>query len=248
MKKLVVMMVLLLCNIAYAQCPTITSAEVRPLNSSYALGTKPQFNFFEVFSDKSALDVTATTVFTSSTPAVATVDSKGVVTTVSLGTTTISAVSGPVIGSTTLTVVTPTVVSIAVLPVGITLPVGAMQQFVATAIYSDGSKQDVTATVVWSSSSPIVATVNATGVGTAVSLGTSTITATWSGKGGPFTGATTLTVAAHCAGVFDVNKPWVSTDTSDCTPVGVNSVLLKVYCESTNGRKCTCVDDKCTPN
>jgi hypothetical protein len=83
-------------------------------------------------------------------------------------------------------------VSVAVTPATASVAIGAAQQFVATASYSDGSSRDVTATgAAWTSATPAVATVNATGgLATGVSAGSAVITAAFGGK----SGSATLTV------------------------------------------------------
>jgi len=61
------------------------------------------------------------------------------------------------------------------------LPIGVSQQFTATGSYSDGSVQDLTATVTWSSSAPATAPVDANGLATGQAVGTANITASVSG-------------------------------------------------------------------
>jgi len=56
--------------------------------------------------------------------------------------------------------------------------------FVATAVYSDGTSQNITATAVWSSGSPTVASVNAAGVAKGVSAGIATVSAIFGGAAG----------------------------------------------------------------
>ena len=80
--------------------------------------------------------------------------------------------------------------SLAITPANPSVPLGTTQQLTATSIYADGTQHDVTTQVIWSSSNTSVATINATGLATAVALGTSTITATLAG----LSGSTTLTV------------------------------------------------------
>ena len=84
----------------------------------------------------------------------------------------------------------PTLSSIAVTPVGPSIPVGATRQFTATGTYSNGSTQNLTGQVTWTSSSTSVATINSAGLASGTSAGTTTITAALSGV----TGITTLTV------------------------------------------------------
>src|SRR6516162_801200 len=70
-------------------------------------------------------------------------------------------------------------------PTAQTLQVGQTVQFTATGTVNHGSHpptfEDVTNTVTWSSSAPAVATVSASGLATAVSAGTTTITAKMNG-------------------------------------------------------------------
>ena len=86
----------------------------------------------------------------------------------------------------------PILMSIAVTSANSNIVIGATQQFTATGTYSDGSTRNVTSQTTWTSSSPGVATINAAGLATGVSIGTTTISATLAGV----VGATTLTVQA----------------------------------------------------
>jgi YVTN family beta-propeller protein len=89
----------------------------------------------------------------------------------------------------TTTVILETIV---VTPVDPTLLEGAILPFIATGIYSDGSEQNLTGTVTWTSGTTTVATINSSGVATGVGAGPSTITA----RLGNVFGSTTLTVTA----------------------------------------------------
>lgn len=86
----------------------------------------------------------------------------------------------------------PTLVSISVTPVNPSAVVGSTLQFTATGMYSDGTTADITNSVVWASSNAAVAAISATGLATALSAGTTTISAT----SGAIVGSTTLTVTA----------------------------------------------------
>src|SRR5713101_99611 len=95
--------------------------------------------------------------------------------------------------SVVVTVTTPpSLTAIAVSPQHPSIFAGTQQQFTATGTYSNGSTQDLTSTVIWSSSSASVATINSAGLVTTVAQGTSTITAT----AGSVNGFTMLTVTA----------------------------------------------------
>jgi trimeric autotransporter adhesin len=86
---------------------------------------------------------------------------------------------------------TVTLIAISVMPSSPSINVGATQQFAATGTYSDGSTKVLTASANWISVTSSVATVNTSGLVTAVAVGTSNITASSSGV----VGSTTLTVA-----------------------------------------------------
>lgn len=62
------------------------------------------------------------------------------------------------------------------------IPKAAVDQFTATAVFSDGTSADVTGAVAWSSSIPAVATVTSRGLATGVSVGSTLITASYQGK------------------------------------------------------------------
>ena len=82
-----------------------------------------------------------------------------------------------------------TLQAITVIPANSTIANGATEPFVAIGAFSDGSTQDLTALVNWSSSNLTVATMNGH-TATAVGLGQTTIMAAL----GSATGSTTLTV------------------------------------------------------
>jgi hypothetical protein len=85
---------------------------------------------------------------------------------------------------------TATLKSIAVTPANPSIQAGSTQQFTATGTYSDGSTQNITTQVNWSSSNTGVATINSSGLASAIAGGSSTIAAAESS----ISGSTTLTV------------------------------------------------------
>ena len=177
---------------------TLVSIGVTPANPSIANGLASQFMATGVYTDNSTQDLTASVAWTSSDPTVATISnasaSHGLATGVSPGTVTITAASGSVSGSMSLTVTPAALVSIALLPANPSIANGTQQQFAATGTYTDASTHDVTTAATWSSSDTTVATIsNATGsngLATSVNQGSVTVTATL----GAIAGATGLTV------------------------------------------------------
>jgi trimeric autotransporter adhesin len=126
-----------------------------------------------------------TVTWSSSTPAVATVDASGAVTGVAGGTATIVATVEGQAGSAAITVLAP-VASVSVTPGTVALTVGGTQQLTALARDAAGGTLSGR-TVTWSSGAPGVATVSAAGVVTAVAPGTAAVTATVEGQSGTVT-------------------------------------------------------------
>ena len=111
-----------------------------------------------------------------------------------VGSTTITATSGSISGSTSLTVSSATLVSIAVTPANPSFANGLTEQFTATGTYTDNSTQDLTTQVTWSSSNTGVASISnasgSQGLASSAGVGNTTITAT----SGSVSGSTGLTV------------------------------------------------------
>lgn len=103
------------------------------------------------------------------------------------------------------------IVSINVTPARASIPVTGTQQYTATAIYGDGSSQDVTATSTWTAANlPLggaaVATVSSAvptkGLATGNVIGQSTITASFGGLSGSATLTVTASVTSTAASCF----------------------------------------------
>jgi uncharacterized protein YjdB len=175
----------------------LTSIEVSPTTPSIAAGTQQEFTAVGTFDDGSTQLLTSLTW--SATPSsVARIDANGLASGVGSGTATITATSGSVSGMASMTVTAATLVSISVTPANPGMAVGTTKQFAATGTFSDSSTQDVTTSVLWTSSSSAVATINAQGLATSVANGSTTITGTF----GSVSGQTTLTVStAHLVSI-----------------------------------------------
>jgi uncharacterized protein YjdB len=183
----------------------VASVSVTPSTSAIAAGQT-------VTLAATTLDASGNTLvgrvigWSSSDNAIATVSSSGVVTGVSVGTATITASSEGQSGIATVTVGAVPVASVTVSPAQTNMTVGQVVPLVATA--QDASGQVLTGrTVTWSSASPSVATVSATGNVTGVAAGSAVITATIDGVMGSATvnvsqvPVATVTVAPATANV-----------------------------------------------
>ena len=134
--------------------PRLVSLAVTPANPSFALGTTQPFVATGTYSDGSTLDLTSSATWTTADNTIATVNAQGLVSSVALGSTSVTATSASISGSTTLTVTPALLVSIAVTPAIPTIPLGTTQPFTATGTYTDSSTQNITGTVQWSSDTP----------------------------------------------------------------------------------------------
>jgi uncharacterized protein YjdB len=168
----------------------LTSISISPSTSSLAIGTEQQFTATGTFDDGST-QVLTSVQWSSSANNVLTVSSTGLGTAVGAGTSTVTASSGSISGTASVTVTSATLVSLAIAPVNSTMPDEANKQFTATGTFSDNTTQDMTLFVLWKSSNPAVAIINASGLATSVATGTTTIQA----SSGSVVQSTTLTVS-----------------------------------------------------
>lgn len=145
-----------------------------------------------VTKDRSGNTLTGRTVtWSSATPAVATVNSSGVVTGVVVGSSVISATSEGVTGTSTVTIVPIPVASVTVTALPGALVAGTTSPL--TVVTRDRNSALLTGrTITYASGSTSVATIDASGVVTAVAAGSAVITATSEG----ISGTTTVTVVA----------------------------------------------------
>jgi len=182
----------------------LSSVVITPANPSVPVNTAQQLTAIGNYSDGSSADITGLVTWASNSTSVAVVSAGGLVTGKAAGKAGISATLGTVSGTTQVTVTAPTIVSIAITPVGLTLGIGINQQYVATATYSDGSSADLTSGVTWGSSDSNTATINASGLATTVAAGQVTITATL----GALSDQSVLTVvAAHLSSISVTPSP-----------------------------------------
>lgn len=133
----------------------------------------------------------------SSAPSIASVNSSGLVTGVAAGSATITATCEGVTGTASGTVtggVTPVVTTVTVAPASPTIADDGTQQFTATVRDQSGNVMAGQA-VTWTSGTPGIATINSSGLATAVADGTTTITAT-SVTDNTKSGTATLTVSS----------------------------------------------------
>ncbi|WDF59957.1 Ig-like domain-containing protein [Flavobacterium sp. KACC 22758] len=150
----------------------VTGVSVSPATATVGLGSTQQLNAAIAPANATNQNVT----WTSSNTAVATVNASGLVTAVAAGTAaiTVKTVDGNKTATSAITVAAIPVSSAEVSPASASLYAGNTQQLSVTISPANATNKNVT----WSSSNSAVATVNSSGLVTAVSAGTATITAT----------------------------------------------------------------------
>lgn len=209
---------------------TLNGISITPSSASVLKGSSLQFTAHTNYRDGTGSDVTANVTWSSSNPSVATISnsvgSQGLASTLALGSVTITASFGGFTNSASLNVISLT--SITVTPANSSIPKGTAQQFGATANYTDGSTQNFTKLVTWSSSNSSAARVSnapgSQGFATSVAAGTTTLTATY----GAMSGSATLTVTAPVATSI------VLSPSSPLLPPG-GSLQLKAVAHFTDG-------------
>ncbi len=164
--------------------------------------------------------------WSSSAPAVASVNSAGVVSAIAAGSATITATSEGRSGSASLAVIPAPVATVAITLALPTLTLGATTT--ASAVLRDERGAVLTGrAVVWSSSTPAVASVDASGAITTLAVGTSVITATSEGKSATAT-LTVIPVPVATVTVTLAATPVVVGGTTTATAVlrAANSATL----------------------
>ena len=205
--------------------PNLVSISLSPTSPTVPLDAAQQFIATGSFSDSSTEQLASVTWSSSDAAVVSITDDAsnlGAAYALGMGAGTVSACAGAVCGSTALTVSSAALVSIAVTPATGTVPAGRPLQFYATGIYTDGSTQDLTSSVTWSSSAPPVATINAAGLASGLIVGSTTITAASGAAQGTALLTVTLPVLASIA-VTPANASIAAGETQQFTATGTYS-------------------------
>ncbi len=170
---------------------TVTDAVLQgialtPPSLTLAKNTTAALRATGTFSDGTTRDVTSQVTWGSSDTSVVTI-AAGVVTARAPGAAVVAAATadGALSATASVTVTDATLVSMAVTPGTVAMAAGLTQQLTATGTFSDGTSQDLTATVGWTSTNVAVAAVSnaadSAGVVSGLAPGTATIRASLSG-------------------------------------------------------------------
>jgi uncharacterized protein YjdB len=156
----------------------VSKVLVIPSVSSVSINGKQTYTANAV--DKDGNAVSATFTWSSSAPAVATIDSNGLAVGKSAGSTKITATTDNVTSAAVDLTVLPSVASVELSPLSATIRVGEKQQFTATAKDASG-KTIEGAVIAWAVSSSVIATMDKNGQATGISAGTVQVTASTGG-------------------------------------------------------------------
>ena len=164
----------------------LTSIAISGAQTSYLVGASDTLSVTGTYNNGTTAALSGIT-WSSSTASVASISTSGVLTGVAEGTTTITATSNSLSNSVDITILPPTLDSIAVVSSNgsSSVPLGTTLQLTARGSFSNGVTQDLS-DVAWSSGSAGIATISATGLVTSVSAGNVTLTAEKSGESATF--------------------------------------------------------------
>lgn len=139
----------------------LSNIEITPLTQSLPAGATQAFTATGIYTDNSFQNITELVTWTSSNATVATIsntpNNKGQLTSLMSGPTDITASLSPISTTALLTVTDAVLTSIDVTPITSVISNGFTQTYTAIAHYSDGSINDVTNQVTWSTSDQSIA-------------------------------------------------------------------------------------------
>jgi uncharacterized protein YjdB len=175
------------CGQFFRDSNELVGISVSPSNATLQLNQTQQFTALGTYGDSSTKDISSSVEWKSSSPNVASIDSSGIATALSTGSTTITASQADLSGSTAV-LVSIHAGGLTISPSSETISAGQTQQFTATLNGSSVSG------VTWSSSQTTVATIDQNGVATGKSSGKTTIIATVTINGTQHQGTASLSV------------------------------------------------------
>ncbi|MGL5251426.1 MAG: Ig-like domain-containing protein [Enterovibrio sp.] len=156
----------------------ITEIIVTPPPATIAKGQAEQLTATAIYSDGTSSNITSSAIWVSQDPAIAAINSSGVLFGVTAGKTTLTAAKdGITSNEVNVNVTAAALTQITVTPTPLNLAKGQVEQLTATAIYDDGTSSNVTNYANWTSLDTTVATINSNGLLFAANIGKTTLTA-----------------------------------------------------------------------
>jgi uncharacterized protein YjdB len=155
----------------------ITSIAVSPSSAFLAKGQTQQLVATATFSDGTLSDISSSVAWTTVDPTIAIVTPSGLLSGVSIGTTSVTAVKDGAKSTARVEISSAVIAKIELTPSTVYLSKDQTKQLSAIAIYSDNTSSDVSSSVTWRPADTKVITVTSTGLLSSVNAGTSTVTA-----------------------------------------------------------------------
>ena len=175
---------------------SLTSLEISPTISSASVGVTTQFYATGINDDSTFEDMTSFVSWSSSDSSIASIDASGLLTRHAVGSVTVTASYASTSTQVSSSVLGASLSEIQISPDSSSMPAGIRRNFQASGVYTDGSIEDLTDQVVWSSSDSAVATVDngssSKGYVEAIAAGSTTISASY----GAVNAETELSVSA----------------------------------------------------
>ena len=180
-----------------AQLNTIA---ITPVDGVYPVGKIGVYRANAYYTDGSVIDVTRETTWHVADTSIGTIVESGIFAgdsvALSPGKTTISANFQALSSQTNVEVTAAKTIKLSISPIDASTPVGTQLAYQGYALYSDGSKRNITALAAWSSSESSIAAIGFTGalsgIANALAIGTSTISINYDG----LAASTSLTVTS----------------------------------------------------
>lgn len=170
----------------------IVSIAIDPSALILNQGASAQLKAMAVETDGSKLDVTNSVTWTIDQRQVAAVTGTGMVSGTTAGTANVTASTGSVVATCSVTVTAPALLAISIQAGESAIPLGSETQLKASGTYSDGSIRDLTSSVKWSSTPTGVVVINNHGLATGKAKGKASIQA----QSGDVSGSVSVTVIA----------------------------------------------------
>lgn len=156
----------------------LESIQVTPAQVSVAYGNSQQLIAIGSYSDNTTVNITSSVSWLPADPEVATVTPFGLLVSLGIGTTRVTASDSYITSNSVEVTVTDAVLeSIQLTPSPVSVAVGYTQQLVAMGIYSDNTTADISSSVSWVPADPEVATVTPAGLLEGLGIGTTRVTA-----------------------------------------------------------------------
>ena len=201
---------------------TLDSISLAPANPSVTVGGEAQLTATGTYADGTTQNLSQQVTWTSSDPAVLSVDANGLATAHATNTpvtVTVTATSGTTTQSFTVTVSpssesSTSITALAIQPSSAVIGSGSTRQFIATATYADGSTANVSGTTTWSVANSGVATFNNSGLATGVGTGGTLVTATSNG----ISANASLTVQKAAPSIATLNSITVAPSSAAINP------------------------------